>query len=102
MIYVEQLERTKDDGDVKVMSTQSVCDLIEIEASVGIQMKSVGRRTNDRTDAKIGMNVISAIKLDLPTLEHCLLSWTPISIKNKTYADMRIVLISFVRNIPIC
>lgn len=30
-IYVEQLERTKDDGDVKVMSAQSVCDLIEIE-----------------------------------------------------------------------
>ena len=28
-IYVEQLERTKDDGDVKVMSAQSVCDLIE-------------------------------------------------------------------------
>ena len=31
MTYVEQLERAKDDGDVKVMSAQSVCDLIEIE-----------------------------------------------------------------------
>ena len=31
IIYVEQLERTKDDGDVEVMSAQSVCDLIEIE-----------------------------------------------------------------------
>ena len=29
MIYVEQLERTKDDGDVKIMSAQSVGDLIE-------------------------------------------------------------------------
>ena len=29
MIYVEQLERTKDDSDVKVMSAQSVGDLIE-------------------------------------------------------------------------
>ena len=28
-IYVEQLKRTKDDGDVKVMSAQSVGDLIE-------------------------------------------------------------------------
>ena len=27
MLYVEQLERAKDDGDIKVMSTQSVCDL---------------------------------------------------------------------------
>ena len=47
MIYVEQLERTKDDGDVKVMSTQSVCDLIEIEVLIAIQMKSVGM-TNKR------------------------------------------------------
>ena len=30
MIYVEQLERTKDDSDVKVMSAQSVCYLIKI------------------------------------------------------------------------
>ena len=28
-IYVEQLERTKDDSDVKVMPAQSVGDLIE-------------------------------------------------------------------------
>jgi len=28
VIYVEQLERTEDDGDVEVMSAQSVCDLI--------------------------------------------------------------------------
>jgi hypothetical protein len=42
MIYVEQLERTKDDGDVKVMPAQSVCDLVEIEALVAIQMRSAG------------------------------------------------------------
>ena len=47
MIYVEQLERTKDDGDVKIMPAQSVCDLDEIDALVAIQMKSVGL-TNKR------------------------------------------------------
>ena len=40
--YVEQLERAKDDGDVKVMSAQSVCDLIEIEVLIAVQRKSVG------------------------------------------------------------
>ena len=29
MIYIEQLERTKYDSDVKVMSAQSICNLIE-------------------------------------------------------------------------
>ena len=38
MIYVEQLERTKYDGDVKVMSAQSVCNLIEIEVLITVQM----------------------------------------------------------------
>jgi hypothetical protein len=42
MIYVEQLERTKDDGDVKVMPAQSVCNLVEIEALVANQMRSAG------------------------------------------------------------
>ena len=46
LIYVEQLERTKDDGNIKVMSAQSVCDLIEIEV-LAVQMKSVGT-TNKR------------------------------------------------------
>ena len=39
MLYVEQLERAKDDRDIKVMSTQSVCDLIEIEALIAAQMR---------------------------------------------------------------
>ena len=47
MIYIEQLERTKDDSDVKVMSAQSVCDLIKIGVLIAIQMKSVGM-TNKR------------------------------------------------------
>jgi hypothetical protein len=47
MFYVEQLKRTKDDGNVKVMSAQSVCDLIKIEELIAIQMKSVGM-TNKR------------------------------------------------------
>ena len=34
LIYVEQLERTKYDGNVKVMSAQSVCDLIEIKVLI--------------------------------------------------------------------
>ena len=38
-IYVEQLERTKDDGDVKVMSAQSVCDLIEVEVLLNSRSK---------------------------------------------------------------
>ena len=42
LIYVEQLERTEDDGDVKVMSAQSVCNLIEIKVLIAIQMNSVG------------------------------------------------------------
>jgi hypothetical protein len=42
MIHVEQLKRTKDDGDVKVMSAQSVSNLIEIEVLIAIQMKCVG------------------------------------------------------------
>ena len=40
MIYVEQLERTKDDGDVEVMSAQSVCDLIEIEVLLLIAVQN--------------------------------------------------------------
>ena len=47
MIYVEQLERAKDDGDVKVMSAQSVCDLIEREVLIAVRMTRV-KITNKR------------------------------------------------------
>ena len=70
------MERTKDDGDVKVMSAQSVRDLIEIDVCINSRSNEVywERRTNDRTDAKIGMNVKSAIKPDFAILEYCPLS----------------------------
>ena len=69
--YVEQLERREDDGNVEIVSTQSICNLIGIELSTMIRIKRLETQpTIDRTDAKIGMNVKSAIKLALATLEY--------------------------------
>jgi len=76
LIYVEQLERTEDDGDVEVMTAQSVCDLIGIGLLTTISDKEYWKRTKDRTDAKTGMNVSSAIKPDLATLEYYSFSLT--------------------------
>ena len=69
MLYVEQLERAKDDGDIKVMSTQSVCDLWNRGVNSSNGNEEWDLRTKDRTDAKTGMNDISAIKLDLAILK---------------------------------
>jgi hypothetical protein len=58
--------------------------------------------TNDRTEAKIGMNVINAIIVDRATLEIKTNQNTSKAKPITTHADFRIVEISLPLRLPIC
>ena len=58
--------------------------------------------TNDRTEAKIGMNVINAIIVDRATLEFEINENTNKAKPIITHADFRIVETSLLLRFPIC
>ena len=60
------------------------------------------RLTNDRTEAKIGMKVISAIIVDRATLENKTNKNTSKGKPRTTHADFRIVETSLLLRFPIC
>lgn len=52
------------------MSTESVGNLVSLEVSfkAAVWMQELLKRTNDRIEAKIGINVTEAIRADVATL----------------------------------
>ena len=68
-----------------------------MESSIGFK-----QLTNDRTEAKIGMNVISAIIVDRATLEIKTNKNTNKAKRVTTHADFRIVETSLLLRFPIC
>ena len=58
--------------------------------------------TNDKTEAKMGINVISAIIVDRATLENKTNKNTSKAKRVTTHADFRIVETSLLLRFPIC